>query len=124
MDFKHLEPRLRLKEHEVLSTLAALEGDARTAGNMEVHDGTDHATVSQNASSSLDVAAVLSLTLQEVQDALGRLKNGDFGNCTLCGRPIEPTRMEAVPWTPYCLEDQEKQDLKMHPDGSAHPNSL
>jgi len=120
----HLEPRLRLKEHEVLSTLAALEGDVRASGRAGVRDDTDTAASSENTSSSVEAAAVLSHTLQEVRDALARLADGQFGDCTICGRPIEPARLEAVPWTPYCLEDQEKQDLQTHPGGSAHWNAL
>jgi DnaK suppressor protein len=73
---------------------------------------------SESTSESLETAAVLSMTLEEVRDALQRLARADYGKCTLCGRPIEPSRLQAIPWTPYCLEDQEKMDLKM-PVGSA-----
>lgn len=46
------------------------------------------------------------LTLVRV--ALERLKEGTFGECLHCGNPIGEKRLEALPWTPYCIECQEK----------------
>jgi len=43
---------------------------------------------------------------------LQRIKDGTYGKCTLCGRQIEPARLEAIPWAAYCLEDQEKLDAQ------------
>jgi DnaK suppressor protein len=43
-----------------------------------------------------------------VRLALERLDEGTFGECLLCGRPIGEKRLEALPWTPYCIECQEK----------------
>ncbi len=52
----------------------------------------------------------MSQTLEAVEDALQRIKDGTYGRCTLCGREIEAARLEAIPWATYCLEDQERRD--------------
>jgi DnaK suppressor protein len=121
MNLKHVEQRLRVKEHELLSTLAGLEGAARAAGESEVRDSIDDATSSQGASESLEVASVLTRTLESVRDALHRLGEGTYGQCIACGRPIEPAHLKAIPWTPYCLDDQSKEEKKQprneHSDG-------
>ena len=72
----------------------------------------DDATAAQATSESFEEARLVSQTLEQVRDALHRLQDGSFGKCTVCGRQIEPARLEAVPWTPYCLEDQERRDRK------------
>ena len=46
--------------------------------------------------------------LQMVESALQRLREGSFGECVNCGNEINPKRLEAVPWTRYCIECQEK----------------
>jgi RNA polymerase-binding transcription factor DksA len=52
-------------------------------------------------------------TLEQVQDALHRIENGTYGTCIVCGRSIEPARLEALPWAAKCLlEDQENQDAR------------
>jgi DnaK suppressor protein len=95
-----------------------LEGEARTSGEAEVRDSIDDATSSPGTSESFEEGALVSQTLEEVRDALHRLADGSYGKCTLCGRQIERTRLEAVPWTPYCLKDQQKQDRENHHDST------
>ena len=51
-------------------------------------------------------AELNSVILQQVQDALRRIEDGTYGKCTVDGGPIEPKRLDAVPWTPYCLKHQ------------------
>jgi len=46
--------------------------------------------------------------LQMVENALARIREGSFGECVSCGNEINPKRLEAVPWTRYCIECQEK----------------
>ena len=36
--------------------------------------------------------------LQKVEAALERIKQGTYGFCTNCGRPIDEKRLEAMPW--------------------------
>ncbi len=117
----HTEPfekRLREKERELQSILAGLEGEARASGEAEVRDSTDDATSSQGTSEAIEEGILVSQTLEQVRDALHRLQDGSYGRCTLCGRPVEHARLEAVPWTPYCLEDQEKRDGKVRRDST------
>lgn len=46
--------------------------------------------------------------LSLVRVALERLHQGGFGECMHCGREIGEKRLDALPWTPYCIECQEK----------------
>lgn len=114
MNTERFKQRLLIKEHELLSEIASLEGDARASGDSEVRDTTDDATAQQGTAEALQEEGVGSRMLIEVQDALKRIEDGTYGKCTVCGRPIEPARLEAVPWARYCLEDQEKIDKAAH----------
>jgi DnaK suppressor protein len=49
-------------------------------------------------------------TLQMVDGALARIREGVFGQCISCGEDINAKRLEAVPWTRFCLECQEKME--------------
>ena len=118
MHTEHFEKRLRDKERELQSSLAGLEGEARASGEAEVRDSTDDATSSEETSEAFEEGILVSQTLEQVRDALHRLQDGSYGTCTLCGRPIEHARLEAVPWTPYCMEDQEKRDGKVRRDST------
>ena len=39
----------------------------------------------------------------EIQAALHRIDCGTFGLCEVCGQPISPERLNAAPWTRYCV---------------------
>jgi RNA polymerase-binding transcription factor DksA len=52
-----------------------------------------------------------SVVLQQVREALGRVADGTFGKCIVDGGPIEERRLEAVPWTPYCLEHEQRLEV-------------
>ncbi|MGA3185715.1 MAG: TraR/DksA C4-type zinc finger protein [Bryobacteraceae bacterium] len=94
---------LREKERELLSDLARLEDEAR--------EPTDEAATDQSSAEALEEVTMESRTLEQVQDALKRVDDHTYGKCIICGHPIEPARLQAIPWTPYCLEDQEKQGI-------------
>jgi RNA polymerase-binding transcription factor DksA len=40
----------------------------------------------------------------EVQAALRRFDDGSFGRCEACGKPIAPARLQAIPYTRYCIK--------------------
>jgi DnaK suppressor protein len=48
--------------------------------------------------------------LQLVDDALTRIKEGTFGECDSCHEELQQKRLEAVPWTRYCINCQEKKE--------------
>jgi|SRR5438132_11436922 len=42
--------------------------------------------------------------LEQVVAALRRLKDGSFGKCQECGKPIAVERLQAIPYTPHCVD--------------------
>jgi len=49
-------------------------------------------------------------TLQAIDSALQRLAAGVFGQCECCGKPIAPQRLDAVPYTPFCIDCARKME--------------
>jgi RNA polymerase-binding transcription factor DksA len=39
--------------------------------------------------------------LYEIDEAINRIRNGNYGKCELTGKPIEAARLEAIPWTRF-----------------------
>lgn len=39
-----------------------------------------------------------------VENALSRIENGTYGECEVCGEPIEAQRLEALPYATLCME--------------------
>jgi DnaK suppressor protein len=110
MDIEYYRQRLLAKEQELVDLIARFENEARELPSAEVEDFADQATSIELKTVALEESALAAQTLSEVRDALRRIDEGTFGKCVDCGRPIEPARLEAIPWTPYCRGHQEKHD--------------
>ena len=48
--------------------------------------------------------------LRNVRGALSRIADGSYGICMHCEEDISPKRLNAVPWTAYCIKCQEAAD--------------
>ena len=42
--------------------------------------------------------------LSSIDDALGRIDDGTYGNCLNCGKPIAEDRLAAIPWATHCID--------------------
>jgi DnaK suppressor protein len=40
--------------------------------------------------------------LEDIQNALLRIRNCEYGTCQSCAQPISPAHLEAFPWARYC----------------------
>jgi DnaK suppressor protein len=79
-------------------------GRSQTADSSR--DAGDDSVADVDASQDFTEAELDSTVLQQVRDALGRIEDGTFGRCIVDGGRIEAKRLDAVPWTPYCLKHQ------------------
>lgn len=48
--------------------------------------------------------------LFEIEEAIKRIKNGNYGNCELTGKPINKDRLLAVPFARYSVEGQAEME--------------
>ncbi len=44
------------------------------------------------------------VALQQIEAALGRIEDGDYGYCLNCGEAIAPKRLELNPTAPVCID--------------------
>ncbi len=42
--------------------------------------------------------------VEQIDAALRKLETSGYGICQYCGEPIREARLEAIPWTPYCID--------------------
>lgn len=54
----------------------------------------------------LSILREVEAELADVEHALQRLDDGSYGTCEACGKEIPDERLEALPATRFCLQDQ------------------
>jgi DnaK suppressor protein len=91
-------------ERSVLSTVE----EGRRLDSDDIIDPSDQAVLSYQRELMFSEGTTKRTHLALIRLALGRLNNGTYGECLMCGEEISPKRLEAVPWTPYCIRCQER----------------
>ena len=88
------------------------ESTAETSGELssfDQHPG-DSGTETFELEKNVSLLEQVEEELLEIETAFQRLERGTYGNCQACGRPIGDERLEALPATRYCVEDQAKAE--------------
>lgn len=112
MDLQRVKERLERKRAELQELIQDMTGESLP---MIPVTNRDEATQNDEVANSLldklvgnSVVSNEARLLQEVQEALGRIAEGRYGVCTMCGEPIPEPRLEALPWAALCLKDQQR----------------
>src|SRR5947209_13466468 len=113
MDRKKLEAfkkKLEERQQALRRTVSRTEEDGRVADQDTAQDIADRAASSYTKEFLFSQSNNERQLLQMVETALQRIREGTFGECVNCGSEINAKRLEAVPWTRYCIACQEKKE--------------
>lgn len=107
------EDSLRKKQLELVQSY---ERD-KAAGNAQPDDGiqdlADKAASAYSKELNFSLSDTERTLLMQIEAAFTRMKEGAYGVCTNCGATIGEKRLQAVPWTPFCIDCQELQEKGM-----------
>jgi len=109
-DFNLLRRRLETEREsllEELKTTASLVAERRERGSYS--EGEELATEIVEVEKGLILEKHARDQLAEVQHALDKFDQGIYGLCDICGQPIEPARLEALPHASLCLSCKARQ---------------
>ena len=103
-----LEEELKRLQDE----LAQMETDAQSPENQ--HEGSPFGKREEEAEESVNLEKRLAMekrlggAASEVELAIQKLEKGTYGLCNICGKPIPPARLEALPQAILCLDCKAK----------------
>ena len=107
---KQYETRLLEHKNALLGIVERTEDYGREADIDVSQDPADKASNSYTKELLFSQSTNERNTLRLIEDALERISEGTYGECLNCGEEIQPKRLDAVPWTPYCIRCQELQE--------------
>jgi DnaK suppressor protein len=113
MDKKRIDyykKKLLAKREELLKNIARTEEEGRAADDDPTVDLADKAANSYTKEFLFGQTNHDRFILQLVNEALGRMKDGNYGQCVHCQEEVQQKRLEAVPWARHCITCQEKQE--------------
>ena len=110
MNLNDFKQRLLDEARRVSARIERIRASAREPGDGAAHDAGDDSVADELRAEGYQAADADRVLLEQVRDALKRIDDGTFGLCVVDGEPIEAARLEAVPWTPYCLRHERPHD--------------
>jgi DnaK suppressor protein len=119
---------LEEKRAAVLSSLGAKFDTLARLGRVAEDD---QAQISHDEFVSLRLNSIDYSKLRLIEEALDRLKSGDYGICLACEQPIPAKRLRAVSWARYCVGcqdtvgralDLEMAEKERSPHGGRQPS--
>ena len=104
---KQLRAALENERDELLGQVSDLDAEADVS---RWRDGGFDDDPADSGSANLERDRAQSLSgharrmLVEVEAAIERMDQGDYGVCAGCGKPIERARLEALPYATLCMD--------------------
>jgi DnaK suppressor protein len=110
MDKKKLktyQERLITERNALLGVVGRTEDYGREADTEATQDPADKASNSYTKELLFSQSTNDRLILTQIDEALQRIEDEEYGVCTNCGNEIGAKRLEALPWVRYCIACQE-----------------
>jgi DnaK suppressor protein len=95
----HVREELNLHSNDTLK-----RSQKEDAGDISI--SVDAGTDNFDRDFALSLLSTEQESLKEIEAAIDRIYNGSYGRCEVTGDPIDPERLEAVPFTRFSLEGQ------------------
>lgn len=110
-----LKQMLEDRKREIVSQLHEKIRDVRTENETGKMSNVLDQGESSEAGIQEDIEFALiqmkSETLNKINEALGRLEEGAYGNCFECGEEIAPPRLRALPFAVRCRDCEEAREV-------------
>lgn len=105
-DVERLKQKLEFQRHEARQVLRRMEQEAQSLNADTTQDSADRCVISVSKESLFERSSQRRTVLRLIEAALGRISDGSFGTCVGCGDDIQDQRLQALPWTQFCLRCQ------------------
>jgi DnaK suppressor protein len=99
---------LEQRRKEILQTLTRAQKEGRGLHGDYPQDMGDRSVTSFSKELLFHQSTERHMLLRSIEAALERIDNGTFGECISCGEQISAKRLEAMPFTAYCRDCQER----------------
>ena len=104
---------LAAKKESIIRKLSETIAESKEMESNVAQDLVDKAETSYTKEFLLSLTDTERRQLLLIDEALKRLEHGEFGVCQLCHKEVSEKRLEVIPWTPYCIDCQEKAEEEL-----------
>ena len=113
--YQQYEDALRQKQHQLLDSYQRDKAAGNAVPDDGIQDLADKAASAYSKELNFSLSDAERQVLMQIDEAFNRMKDGSYAVCTNCGATIGEKRLQAVPWTPFCIDCAELQEKGLLP---------
>ena len=102
--------KLLERKNEIIDKLSEVYSESKEVEPEIAQDVGDRAETSYTKEFLLSLSDAERKQLKLIDEALERIEKCAYGLCQKCQKEISRKRLDAIPWAPYCIECQQKEE--------------
>lgn len=100
MSFQNVEAKLQERLRKLEDRLGHVQKDMSKSHSL---DSSEQAVERENDEVLLGIGQETQTAIADIRAALTRISEGTYGSCSLCGKAINPDRLDVLPETTRCV---------------------
>lgn len=95
------------RKEQIVKNIFGVNSELSELSDLELNDEGDHASVNNNSMVESAIVSQQQCELKEIEVALGKIANGEYGVCEMCEDNIGFQRLKVKPHAIYCIDCRE-----------------
>lgn len=111
-ELHYFEEILRARKEQIEKNINSVQKEILELHSLELNDEGDYASASNENMVDTAIGNQQEIELMEIEVALAKIKNGQYGICEMCEENIGFQRLKVKPHAKYCIDCREIAEKK------------
>ena len=108
--YEQIRTKLIMRRDEIEGRLNKVDQDILHSNGAPNPDSGEQAIERENDDVLEALGGLARSELEQINTALARIEQNEYGNCTLCKKTISAARLKAIPYADRCINCADKDD--------------
>jgi DnaK suppressor protein len=106
-ELNYFKEILESRKEQITKNISGVNSELSQLNGLELNDEGDHASVNNNSMVESAIVEQQTKELNEIEAALCKISNGEYGICEMCEDDIGFQRLKVKPHAIYCIDCRE-----------------
>ncbi len=106
-ELNYFKEILESRKEQIEKNINGVNDELNELSSLELNDEGDHASANNNSMVESAIVEQQMKELKEIEVALGKISNGEYGICEMCEDEIGFQRLKVKPHAVYCIDCRE-----------------
>jgi len=103
-ELQYFKDILESRKKQILANISGVNDELEQLNSLELNDEGDHASVNNSSMVESKVVEQQKQELKEIDVALQKIADGEYGICAMCEDEIGFQRLKVKPHAIYCID--------------------